>query len=88
MVKWEALMKRIRKQVSYTSREIAKTRAGLTVAADRMDCSPELFSQMRHELYGILSKYINTDDDNVRIQLTFFYRMKRGISDAKTIQIK
>ncbi|MCC8066452.1 MAG: cell division topological specificity factor MinE [Clostridiales bacterium] len=77
-----------RKRTTLTSGEIAKTRAGLTVSADRLDCDPKVLPQMCRELTDVLSKYINTDDDEISIRITFFYRMKRGISDVKTIQIK
>lgn len=88
MEEGEASMKDYRRRTLRTSGEIARTRAGLTVSADRLDCSPELLLQMRYAIMDILSRYINTEDDGLEIRITFLYRMKRGISDVKTIQIK
>ncbi len=73
-----------------TSGEIAKTRARLAVAADRLDCNPELLYQMRREVTGVLAKYINTEDENTGVSISFFCKRmtKWGISDVKTIPIQ
>ncbi|MCD8338132.1 MAG: cell division topological specificity factor MinE [Lachnospiraceae bacterium] len=81
-------MNRYGKKSFLTSREIAKTRAELTVSADRLDCNPDLLTQMRRDVAEVLAKYINTEEDNLEIRLSFLCRWKRGISDVKTIQIK
>ncbi|MCC8104296.1 MAG: cell division topological specificity factor MinE [Clostridiales bacterium] len=81
-------MNRYRKRTFLTSREIAKTRAELAVSADRLDCNADLLAQMRQEVTEVLSKYFNTEEENLEIRMSFLCRWKRGISDVKTIQIK
>ncbi|MCD7834647.1 MAG: cell division topological specificity factor MinE [Lachnospiraceae bacterium] len=81
-------MHRYGKKTFLTSREIAKARTELTVSADRLDSNPDLLVQMRHDVAEVLSKYINTEEENLEIRISFLCRWKRGISDVKTIQIK
>ncbi|MCD7744350.1 MAG: cell division topological specificity factor MinE [Lachnospiraceae bacterium] len=83
-------MRKFQYRIPLTSGEIAKARAGLAVAADRMDCNPELIGQMRREMTDVLAKYINTDDESTGVSINFFckYMTKWGISDVKTIPIK
>ncbi|MCD8397673.1 MAG: cell division topological specificity factor MinE [Lachnospiraceae bacterium] len=81
-------MNRYQTKSFLTSREIAKTRTELTICADRLDCNPDLLAQMRRDVEEVLSKYINTEEENLEIRMSFLCRWKRGISDVKTIQIK
>ncbi|MCC8106495.1 MAG: cell division topological specificity factor MinE [Clostridiales bacterium] len=89
-------MKKIAKSIFHTSGEIAKTRTELTVSADRLDSSPDRMDELRREMTGVLAKYINIENDSIRICITFARDSipesgvvrKRGISDVKTIQIK
>lgn len=71
-----------------TSGEIAKARAELAVASDRLDCSVEDTQQMQTEIVNILSKYLNLDNEIFEIHMNIVYEIKRGIRDVKTIQIK
>lgn len=77
-----------RNQLLRTSGEIAKARAELAVASDRLDCSAEDTQQMQTEIVNILSKYLNLDNEIFEIHLNIVYEIKRGIRDVKTIQIK
>ncbi len=89
-------MKRNPKRTFLTSGEIAKERTGLTVSADRLDSRPERMDELRREVTAVLAKYINTEDDNLKVSITFACDTirksgqigKRGRSDVKTIQIK
>lgn len=81
-------MKLYRKRNMHTSREIAKARAELTIASDRFDCDPELLCQMKKELLHILAKYIDSENDCLKIHLNIVCEGKWGISYDKTIQIK
>lgn len=79
-----------RRQDSYgrTSGKIAKARAELTIASDRIDCSQDETEQMRREIADILSKYMNLDRELFEIRIEIIGRTKRGARDVKTIQIK
>lgn len=81
-------MKRDRKYILHTSREIAKARAELAVSSDRLDCSPNDLEELRSELTGVLSKYMQLDDTIFEIRMDIVYGRSRGIQDVKTIQIK
>ena len=78
------------RQDSYgrTSGKIAKARAELTIASDRIDCSQDETEQMRREIADILSKYMNLDRELFEIRIEIIGRTKRGARDVKTIQIK
>lgn len=71
-----------------TSGKIAKARTELTIASDRIDCSQDETEQMRAEIAGILSKYMNLDKELFEIRIEIIGRTKRGVRDVKTIQIK
>ena len=71
-----------------TSGEIAKARTKLTIASDRLDCSPEDLVLLRSEIVNILSKYMNLNDSVFEIRMDIVYGLSRGIQDVKTIQIK
>lgn len=71
-----------------TSGEIAKARTELTIAADRLDCSPDDLQQMQDEIVNILSKYMNLDKNVFGIRMDIIYGLNRGKQDVKTIQIK
>ncbi|MCD7763450.1 MAG: cell division topological specificity factor MinE [Lachnospiraceae bacterium] len=59
------------KRMILTSGKIARTRAGLTVSADRLDFCPERMAELRREVTDVLAKYINTEDENIKICITF-----------------
>lgn len=77
-----------RKHFPSSSGRIAKARTHLTIASDRLSCSPEEFQQMQKELEDVLSKYLNLDKHVFDIRLQIACRTKRGVQDVKTIQIK
>lgn len=77
-----------RNRMLLTSGEIAKARAELAVASDRLDCSGGELQQMQTEIVNILSKYMNLDHEIFEIHMNIVYEIKRGIRDVKTIQIK
>ena len=71
-----------------TSREIAKARTRLTIAADHFGCCPEELEQMRREITDVLRKYMDLDEDMLKIRLDIGCGTGRGVQDVKTIQIK
>lgn len=77
-----------RKHSLRTSGKIAKARTKVTIAADRLDCSPDDLQQMQKELVNILTKYMDMDDDILKIRMDIIYGTNRGEQDVKTIQIK
>ena len=70
-----------------TSGEIAKNRAGLTVASDRLNASPEELQQMKKEIADILTRYLNLSDA-FEIRVDLIQKRNQGVQDVKTIQIK
>ena len=70
-----------------TSGEIAKNRAGLTVASDRLTASPEELQQMKKEIADILTRYLNLSDA-FEIRVDLIQKRNQGVQDVKTIQIK
>ena len=67
---------------------VARARAELTVASDRLDCSQEELQQMRKEIVNILSRYLNLDSGRFDVRMDIVYEIKQGVQDVKTIQIK
>lgn len=70
-----------------TSGEIAKNRAVLTVASDRLNASPEELQQMKKEIADILTRYLNLSDA-FEIRVDLIQKRNQGVQDVKTIQIK
>ena len=70
-----------------TSGEIAKNRAGLTVASDRLNASPEELQQMKKEIADILTRYLKLSDA-FEIRVDQIQKRNQGVQDVKTIQIK
>lgn len=70
-----------------TSGEIAKNRADLTVASDRLNASPEELQQMKKEIADILTRYLNLSDA-FEIRVDLIQKRNQGVQDVKTIQIK
>lgn len=70
-----------------TSGEIAKNRAVLTVASDRLNASPEELQQMKKEIADILTRYLNLNDA-FEIRVDLIQKRNQGVQDVKTIQIK
>ena len=77
-----------RSDLTVTSRQIARERAMLTVASDRLGCSGSDLTQMKKELADILEKYMMLSECASEIQLDVVYEISRGKKDVKTIQIK
>ncbi len=73
---------------AFTSGAIARARAQVTVAADRLSCNPEEMRQMQREVADVLAKYLELDGDICKIRLDIVCRTDRGVQDVKTIQIK
>ncbi len=61
-----------RQQSSATT---ARERLQLVVAHDRSDLSPELFDQMRKEIFDVVAKYVEIDFDEGDVSLETEDRM-------------
>lgn len=72
----------------FTSGKIAKARTELTIAADRLDCSQEEMARLQDDVITLLSKYMRLDRGLFEIRIDIITRVKRGVQDVKTIQIK
>ena len=71
-----------------TSGKIARERTWMTIASDRLSCSPDELRQLRKELEDVLSKYMNFAKEPFEIRMDIVYETERGVQDVKTIQIK
>ena len=71
-----------------TSGKIAKARAKLTIASDRLNCNQDEMRQMQEEMINILSKYVDMGEEMFEVRMDIVCRTKRGVQDVKTIQIK
>ena len=54
---------------SKSSKEVAKDRLRLVLINDRIDISPELLDSLRHELIGVITRYVEVDEKNIEMQL-------------------
>lgn len=52
------------------SGDIARSRLKLVLASDQTGCSPGLLENIREELAGVLSRYVEFDSERVDICLT------------------
>ncbi len=51
---------------------IAKERLKLLLVHDRINCSPELLDMMKADILCVISKYVEVDLDDLRIQVSSF----------------
>lgn len=52
------------------SGEIARNRLKLLLVADKTDCSPEIVEMLRDDMIHVISKYMDIDSKEIRIQMT------------------
>ncbi len=52
-----------------TSKDLAKERLRLVLVHDRIGVSPELIEEMKEELIGVISKYLDIDDEGIDMDL-------------------
>ena len=63
-------MKKILFHSELTSVSIAKQRLRQLLYADRSNCTPELITQMKEDLYHTISKYIEIEHAQFDMKLT------------------
>ena len=80
-------MKVFQKDFLQTSGKIARERAKLTIASDRLACNQDELRQMQREVMDVLSKYMDLDKKFFKVRMDIVYETKRGVQDVKTIQI-
>lgn len=51
------------------SGEVAKDRLKLVLIHDRMNCSTELLEMMKADIIGVISKYVDIDDEEFNIEI-------------------
>ncbi len=71
-----------------TSRAIAKERLETMLFADRLNCSPEMVDQMKHDMAAVMEKYLDSGQTDLTIQLDIAAHIRQGGKHVKTIQIK
>lgn len=52
------------------SRDIAKDRLKILLISDRINCSPELMERIKNDIFEVLSKYMQIDNDKMEIQVS------------------
>ncbi len=53
----------------YTSRRMAKDRLKLLLAADRVQCSPEIMERLKEEMAATVSRYMEVDREQIKIYI-------------------
>lgn len=53
-----------------SSSNIAKDRLKLVLVSDRANCSPEIMEQIKNDIIGVISKYIEIDLEGLDIKIT------------------
>ncbi len=51
---------------------IAKDRLKLVLVHDRINCSPELLEMMKSDILAVISKYVEVDLEELRIEVSSF----------------
>lgn len=52
------------------SGDVAKDRLKLLLVTDRANCSPDVMEQIKIEIIGVISKYMEIDTEGLDIQIT------------------
>ncbi len=52
------------------SSNVAKDRLKLVLISDRAGCSPEILEQIKNDIIGVISRYIEIDLDGLDINIT------------------
>ncbi len=81
-------MKSIQVFLKKNSGSIARERLKGVVLADRLSCSPETTDRIKRDITQVLSKYVELDQTNIKIQLDISREAGQGEEYVKTIQIK
>lgn len=53
----------------YSSVKIAKSRIRSLVTSDRVHCSISAYERIHHELYEVLSKYIEITEEDFKLEI-------------------
>jgi cell division topological specificity factor len=59
-----------------SSKDVAKERLRLVLVHDRADCSPEFLELIKTDIIGIISGYMEIDEEGLEIKLTRMPRDK------------
>lgn len=69
------------------SKDVAKERLQLVLVHDRANISPEVMEQMKNEIIGVISKFLEIDQENSEIQLERKNNEDGSVSSALTANI-
>jgi len=69
MVSLASFIERLFGRQNTTTSKIAKDRLRLVILHDRADLSPAMLGQMRDDLFGVLSKYVDIDRSALEVNL-------------------
>lgn len=53
-----------------SSGSVAKDRLKLVLVSDRANCSPEIMEQIKNDIIGVISKYVEIDTAGLDIKIT------------------
>lgn len=60
---------RILGRESLGSKNVAKERLRLVLVHDRSDISPQLLQHLKNDIVGVISKYMEIDEDELEVNL-------------------
>ena len=56
--------------MSVPSVQVAKERLHSLLVADRMKCTPDIMEKLSSDIYHVMSKYMEINQDSIDIQIT------------------
>ncbi len=67
------------------SKETAKKRLQLVLIHDRTDISPEMMENLRRDLIGVISNYLDIEEDKIELD---FSKEERSVALVANIPVK
>ena len=53
-----------------SSGSIARDRLKILLISDRVNCSPEMMDMIKHDIAGVISRYMKIDEESMEVQIT------------------
>ncbi|WP_408954910.1 cell division topological specificity factor MinE [Natroniella sp. ANB-PHB2] len=79
------LMKGMFNKEEPQSKDLAKERLRLVLVHDRIGVSPEVIEDMKEELIGVISKYLDIDESGLEMELD---RQENSVALVANIPVK
>ena len=68
------------------SADTAKERLQFVLAHDRSDMSPEMLDQLKDDVIGVISKYVEIDRDHVEITISNVANIQRLVANIPVLR--